>query len=317
MSDHRSPIGPKPGPTFSIIMPCYNCEATLARAVRSVLEQSWNDFELILVDDGSRDGTFTLAGVFARTDPRVRVLSQVNQGASAARNRGLAEAKGALIAFLDADDWWEPGKLAAHRASHEADPALDVTFAGIVFVPDVLRRKALTQSKVPAGRLCLAQILSENPVCTMSNVVARRAVFARHGAFREDMTHAEDQEWLTRLVAQGAQVRGIRARLVCYRTSEAGLSAQLDAMYAGWRSFAGRYAPAAQVRRSEALYCRYLARRALRLPGSALPALRFTLRGLALDLRAFLSDPRRGPATALCSLIAPILPLALRRRIFA
>lgn len=90
---------------LSVIMPCYNAEALLARAVESVLTQSFCDFELFLVDDGSKDSTPALCDAYAEKDSRVQVIHQENAGASAARNAALDEAKGEYIAFLDADDY--------------------------------------------------------------------------------------------------------------------------------------------------------------------------------------------------------------------
>jgi glycosyltransferase involved in cell wall biosynthesis len=303
-------------PAISVVIPCYNCETTLARCVRSVLTQSFTDFEILLVDDGSRDATLVLALALATKDARIRVLTQINAGVAQTRNRGVAQARGRLIAFLDADDWWERDKLAAHCQLHDSAEQPDASFAGIVFVPDG-PSKALARSTVPHGGLTILQVLGENPVCTMSNLVVRRDAFARFGLFDTAMSHAEDQEWLARLVVGGARVLGINRQLVCYRTSQSGLSADLESMYAGWRSFAYAYASTGTARRCEAVFCRYLARRALRLPHSPLSPLHYALRGLRLDAASFLSDPRRGLATAMASLLAVLLPDMLRMKIFA
>ena len=91
-------------PTFSVIMPCFNTEATLQAAVTSVLLQQNQSFELIIVDDGSTDNSQRLALSLAHENPRIRVISQHNAGPAAARNRGMAEARGKFVAFLDADD---------------------------------------------------------------------------------------------------------------------------------------------------------------------------------------------------------------------
>lgn len=92
-------------PLVSIIMPCYNGEEFLAEAIGSVLGQTFQDFELIVVDDGSTDGS---AGILAGYGDRVRVIRQANGGVSAARNVGIEAAHGEFIAFLDSDDYWEP-----------------------------------------------------------------------------------------------------------------------------------------------------------------------------------------------------------------
>lgn len=91
----------------SVVVPVFNVAAYLTECVDSVLTQSYSAFELILVDDGSTDGSAELCDDFARTDPRIRVLHQANSGLSGARNAGLAAATGETVSFLDGDDWWE------------------------------------------------------------------------------------------------------------------------------------------------------------------------------------------------------------------
>lgn len=113
---------------ISIIMPCFNASLHLPRSFDSVLGQTYSHLELIAVDDGSRDGT--LAWLQAQTDPRVRVISQPNRGVSAARNAGLAEAKGHFIAFLDADDTWALNFLERMVGAFEADPSIGLAYCG-------------------------------------------------------------------------------------------------------------------------------------------------------------------------------------------
>src|SRR3954469_12256948 len=96
-------------PEVSVVIPAYNAAQTVGAAVDSVLAQTFGDFELIVVDDGSRDDTAEV--VRARKDPRVNCVRTENGGVSAARNRGLDLAAGSLVAFLDADDAWQPAKL--------------------------------------------------------------------------------------------------------------------------------------------------------------------------------------------------------------
>lgn len=105
-------------PAVSIIMPCYNAAAHLPQSVGSVLAQTFSDWELIAVDDGSDDTT--LNWLRAQTDPRIQVHTQPNQGVSAARNAGLALARGQYVAFLDADDTWAPAFLATLFAALQA-----------------------------------------------------------------------------------------------------------------------------------------------------------------------------------------------------
>src|ERR1700704_1423104 len=96
-------------PRISVILPVYNREQTVARAIRSVLAQTWTSLELIVVDDGSTDGTRDVLRSFGS---QITVIEQPHAGAYAARNRGLREARGELIAFIDSDDVWLPDRLA-------------------------------------------------------------------------------------------------------------------------------------------------------------------------------------------------------------
>ncbi|WP_413438375.1 glycosyltransferase family 2 protein [Sulfuriferula sp. GW1] len=115
-------------PGVSIIMPCYNAAPHLPQSVGSVLSQTFTDWELIAIDDGSSDDTLTL--LQAQKDPRIRVHTQSNQGVSAARNAGLALARGQYVAFLDADDTWAPTFLAKLFASLQGRPDAVLAYCG-------------------------------------------------------------------------------------------------------------------------------------------------------------------------------------------
>jgi len=115
-------------PSVSIVMPCYNAAARLPQSVASVLSQTFADWELIAVDDGSTDDT--LSWLQARTDPRLRVHTQPNRGVSATRNVALGLARGQYIAFLDADDTWAPTFLATLFAALQARPDAVLTYCG-------------------------------------------------------------------------------------------------------------------------------------------------------------------------------------------
>jgi glycosyltransferase involved in cell wall biosynthesis len=115
-------------PCVSIIMPCYNAAAHLPSSVGSVLAQTFNDWELIAIDDGSSDAT--LDWLRKQSDPRFRIHSQANQGVSAARNAGLARASGRYVAFLDADDTWAAHFLGKMVAALQANPSAVLAYCG-------------------------------------------------------------------------------------------------------------------------------------------------------------------------------------------
>ena len=111
-------------PCVTIIVPIYNAQATLHRCVESVLNQEFTDFELVLADDGSQDGSAVLCDQFAQADSRVRVLHKANSGVSDTRNQAMAQARGEYLQFLDADDWITPNatKLLVRSArQHQCD----------------------------------------------------------------------------------------------------------------------------------------------------------------------------------------------------
>ncbi|WP_251977697.1 glycosyltransferase family 2 protein [Salinicola avicenniae] len=306
-------------PRFSVVIPVYNAADSIEETVASVLCQTEPHFELWLIDDGSTDDSLARLQALKARDARIRVLALANGGVAAARNAGADRAEGEWIAFLDADDVWHPTKLERHWQHHRQAPQLDMSFAKIAFLlgegTDLAR--AQTVSTVPREALTLEDVLGENPVCTSSNLVVSRECWRASGGFRRGMQYAEDQEWLARVVKQGRHIRGMDVLLVGYRLSAGGLSANLRAMYDGWQQLTRDYAADFDAAAARALYCRYLARRALRAGSSPWLAPRFALVGVANSPQAFFRDRRRGLMTLVGSLVSPLLPRTLRMRLFA
>lgn len=125
-----------PVPLVSIIMPVFNVEPYIGQAVRSILDQTWTDFELIVINDGSTDGSIATLIQACAADPRVRIHTQENRGLSAARNAGLGKATGSFVYFFDSDDMLEPDALSECMSRIRRDQLDLVAFSGSVFSED-------------------------------------------------------------------------------------------------------------------------------------------------------------------------------------
>ena len=180
-------------PRVSVIIPTYNRAAMVQEAVASVLAQSYRDFELLVVDDASTDGTLKTLAAFAG---KIRVLSRPSRGGvSAARNTGIAAAQGEWLAFLDSDDLWLPGKLARQMAFMEANPSLLLSQTEETWVRRGVRVNPPLTHRKEGGRIFLRSL--ERCLVSPSAVVLHRQLFEAHGGFDEDLPAAEDYDlWL-------------------------------------------------------------------------------------------------------------------------
>ncbi len=299
--------------SITIIIPCYNSEKTLEHTFESIRAQTVDDWSIVAVNDRSTDSTPDILATLARKDARITVTEGSGKGASAARNKGLHGVTTDLVAFLDADDLWEPQRLATFMRLFGAKPDMDIAYSRYAFFGEKPGDNP-TVSTVPTTPLSVLDLMRENSVGTMSNLVMRHSVLEQAGLFREDITHGEDREWLVRAAAHGLKIIGIDETLLHYRTSIGGLSTDLEKMYDGWRKSVqtatnlDALPPIHALKSAEAVYLRYLSRRALRLGMPPKTAVAYALRGIALSPRGFFSGGVRGPLTlgsALASLIAP------------
>jgi glycosyltransferase involved in cell wall biosynthesis len=204
ISFHRLPTVSQP-PALSVIIPCYNAERYIAATIASVLAQGHADLEIIVVDDGSKDGSVALV---RNSFPAVRVIEQANQGVAAARNKGIDVAHGEWIAFVDADDIWLPGKLQAQFDAIAATPACSMSYtAWQVWPCDEPTPSAayLAELDGTAGELArwagpsgwiYPQLLLDCVVWT-STVLVKRTLLAETGAFDPTLRVGEDYDlWL-------------------------------------------------------------------------------------------------------------------------
>ncbi len=184
-------------PRVSVVIPAFNREGYLGEAIESVLAQGYPETEIIVVDDGSTDGTAAVASSY----PDVACLRLRHRGQAAARNAGVAAARGELVAFLDSDDVWAPSKLAAQLAVLEAQPGVSLVF-GLVdeFVSPELPPAAAASVRAPA---------SPRAGFVSGALLARRSTLAEVGRFDERLRVGEFVDWLAR-----AQERGLRSEVV-------------------------------------------------------------------------------------------------------
>ena len=222
----------KPG-LVSVVMPAHNSQSSLSESVQSVLAQTYRDWELIIVDDASRDGTLVLARQLASNDPRIRVLPlEQNVGVAEARNRGIGAALGQYLAFLDSDDLWLPKHLGRQLESLARGPDLGLVYAnGVHFEENV--PLGTTFASVPqSGQVTLESLLAEQCTINTSSVVASREAMLRVGLFDENMNRCEDFDLWLRLSYDGVRMSYDREVQVCHRLGR-GLSADRELMKRG------------------------------------------------------------------------------------
>jgi GT2 family glycosyltransferase len=296
-------------PLISVVIACYNAAPTIAETLSTVQSQTHTAWEALVVDDGSKDNSRDIVAAIAAADPRIKLICQSNAGPSVARNRGVVEAQGRYVAFLDADDLWSPEHLALAALELETDPNLGIVFGGC---------RILAQSGAATGRtsrlwtrgVAKSDVLASNPTCTCSSLVIRKSVFDTAGLLRSDMKYAEDQEWLYRVLSAGWGIKSTARHTVGYRTSEGGLSSQTDKMREGWLQFiaaAADHDPALVARhlpRARAMMELYYAHRGIGQQGLNAQ----TRQRLVVALKAwpwiFLQAPRRIAALGLAILKA-------------
>jgi glycosyltransferase involved in cell wall biosynthesis len=191
------------GPLVSVIIPVFNGERFLREAVESVLAQKYSPVEIIIVDDGSTDGTATVARSFPET---VRYLHQTNHGPAAARNRGIEQAQGDLIAFADTDDLWPSHKLELQLPYLIRDSKIDIVLGRIQQV--LLSETQAKEIGDPAFSV------------NLGSAVIRKSCFERVGLFDETMRYSEDVDWFMRAREGAAAIMTIDAVTLFYRQHE-------------------------------------------------------------------------------------------------
>lgn len=219
-------------PTVSVLMSVYNGRETVETAVQSILDQSFTDFEFIIIDDGSNDGTADLIAQFL--DERIRLIQQENRGLTKSLNRALALAGGRYIARMDADDIADPGRLAAQVKYLDAHPEvvlLGTAFEQIYTDPP----RSLVVSPAEEDRAIRAQLCRSNPMCH-SSVMMRAGELKKIGGYDEKFKYLQDYELWSRLALHGRLAN--LPQVMMRRISNAGaISGRWDTAWKRWMFF--------------------------------------------------------------------------------
>ena len=228
-------------PTVSVIIPTYNRAHLIVRAIQSVLNQTYQDFELIIVDDGSTDNTEEVIRKFQEQDKRVKYIRhEKNRGGSAARNTGIKNAKGEYIAFQDSDDEWLPEKLKKQMEVFKDAPSeLGVVSTGYIFI-DELNGDTGKQFIPKKKGWIYEELLAGNCVGTTSTILIKRKCFEKAGLFDENLPSCQDWEMWIR-IAKGHQFDFIENPLVRYYIHKNRITTDLENKIKGIKIVINKY----------------------------------------------------------------------------
>ncbi|RBP51422.1 glycosyltransferase family 2 protein [Arenicella xantha] len=322
-------------PLVSVVIPVYNVEQYISQALNSVLKQSYQNLEVVVVDDESPDGSIDLIHR-EFNDPRLRIVRQANTGLAGARNTGIRESKGELIAFLDSDDAWSLDKLQQHVDVMQANPKCGISFSASEFIDEQGRHLGRFQAPLKKHGFEPKDIFCRNPIGNGSAPVIRKDILQMiayptglHKSsahvpgqyFDESLKQSEDVDCWTRIaLITDTQFEFIDKPLTYYRLNNGGLSADVEKQFSTWMfllrkletyspDFAAEYGPVAK-----AFQYRYLARRCL-LQGRAKDALVLMVRAFQTRPVALLTEFRKTIETLGLGLLLVALPQALQLRI--
>lgn len=233
-------------PRVSVVVPLYNHAAYITEAVASILAQGRLVQEIIVLDDGSTDDSTAVMRRLATQDARIRFDRQANHGAHAAINAAVALCSGEMVAILNSDDAWLPGRLAALVAALDADPIAAIASSGLRFmdadgaeIDNAWHAAALAFHR--AGADLGIALLNGNFVMTTSNLLIRREALAAVGPFAA-LRYGHDLDWLLRALALGRRLALVEAPLLRYRIHASNTIAEDHAgVRAEWAMAAAAY----------------------------------------------------------------------------
>ena len=223
--------GPKkPGagkrPAVSVIMPAYNTAPYIGEALASVFAQTFSDYEVIVINDGSPD-TEELERVLAPYRSRIVYIKQENGGLARARNVGIRAARAPLVALLDSDDLWEPDYLVVQVSVLQRDRLVDIVYTDAIYFGGCAEEGRRFMELCPSDGQVTFEALLTQQCNVMVSVTARRSALIRAGLFDESLRSAEDYDLWLRIALAGGRISYHRRSLVRYRRRAGSLSADM------------------------------------------------------------------------------------------
>lgn len=321
----------------SVIIPVYGAEKYIAATLQSLLAQTYENFEALIIDDGSPDRSIEICQQF--TDPRLKIIRQPNRGLPGARNTGIRHAKGDYIALLDADDLWLPTKLEKHVNHLNNSPNVGISFSYSAFIDDKGNSTGLNQIPSKLQDITPSYVLCRNPIGNGSAAVIRREVFedikfqddlheiVEDCYFDERLRHAKadatDIEcWLRISIQTRWHQEGLPEALTLYRVNSGGLSAnalnQLEALekvIEKTRSYAPEVIAQCE-NAARAYHLRYTTRRLVTLKNGSM-AVKLFHQSLASHWRILLEEPIRTLLTGAAVYLLWLLPRSMYDKIEA
>ncbi|MBA2670113.1 MAG: glycosyltransferase family 2 protein [Gemmatimonadetes bacterium] len=217
-------------PRVSVLVPCYNTASFVAETLDSLWKQTYTDFEVVLVNDGSPD-TDELERILEPVRDRIVYIVQENRGLSGARNTGLHSARGEYVALLDSDDYWHPRYLEVLVQELDSKPDLDVVFPDAMIFGDAMEAgRSMMQLTPFEGDVTFERLLTQE-CFVFVGVLARKSIIMEAGLFDERFRSSEDFELWLRILRAGRRIGYTREVLAYYRRRGDSLSANLDRMF--------------------------------------------------------------------------------------
>jgi len=215
-----------PKPTVSIVIPAYNTASLIGTCLDSVLSQTYRDFEIMVVNDGSPD-TAQLEQALRPYRDKIIYIVQENKRAAGARNTAIRQSRGEFLAFLDSDDSWFPEHLASQMELFDQDPNVDLTYADALLISDGRHQKRFTERCPSQGEATFESLVVEQCQIPISTVVARKAAILQAGLFDESLVRCDDYDMWLRTAFFGRKIAytgRLQARLYQGRPDSLGLS---------------------------------------------------------------------------------------------